>query len=993
MTKTRLLRALMLCSLFLLIIQQSWAQTKTVSGTVTDDKGAAIVGASVLAKGTQAGTSTDVQGAFKLTVPSGATTLVISYVGFADKEVDITSTTSVQVSLVPQAGNLSDVVVVGYGTQKKKDVTGAVASISSKDFNAGSITDPMQQIQGKVSGLVITQAGGDPNQQLIIRLRGQSSLTGSQTPLIVVDGVPLSDPNQVANIPPGDIASYDILKDASAAAVYGSRAANGVIIINTKKATAGTVKVEYSGYGTVDNVAKKYPLLNASEWKSAAYNYLIQTGSTPDDANNTIKGYDLGANTDWQDAITRTAYTHNHNLAISGGTAHFNLRGSVSYLNQEGVVMNSGKEGLGLRLNGEGKALNDKLDIQFGIENTSYNRKYTDYGALSLPLFDLPTFPVRNADGSYYPFIDFAVANPVMHLDQEINTGKENLTIMKGQVDYTLIPGLKIGSLSSYSHFNKQVNWFQPAFPVENNFNNAHEQNYNTDLKTIDAHVYYNTAWGLNNLGVSAVYEFNSFENDNFYAGGQQYLVEENQNNNLGGGNSAYNGISSYKESYIIKSYVGRITYNYNSKYYATATIRRDGSSKFGVNNRWGNFPSFDLAWAVSREKFMENIKWINNLKLRAGYGVTGNSDAINPYSTLFLLSSGARYYNPGSANFQYPFAYSPSQNANPDLKWEERHGKNIGVDFSLFNYRLTGDIDYFNDKTKNLLYNYTVPVPPFFINTILANVGDLTNKGLEIALTGNVVKGRRLNWDISGQISFIKTKVTNLSGTYQSYKVATDNIPGGYAEGRGLSSNPITFLKVGYAPYTFYLPHYVSTDKDGNQLFDDGKGGTTTDPTVKNYYIDPSPKFQYGITNTFTYDNWSLNFFLRGVSGQKIFNNTELNEAYIKRLPGNNVFSGAVSNPYTSPATASDLYLQNGSYLRLDNATLAYTFNKIKGVDYLKVYVSGNNLFVITKYKGLDPEIRNGNTNEAYIDATYGGDAYYYRTRSISLGVNISFQ
>ncbi|HWB24117.1 MAG TPA: SusC/RagA family TonB-linked outer membrane protein [Chitinophagaceae bacterium] len=993
MTKTCLLRVLLLCPLFVFIMQQSWAQSRLISGKVSDDKGAPIVGASVLAKGTQTGTATDADGAFKLNVPSGATTLVVSSVGFADKEVDISSTSTVQVSLTPVSTSLSDVVVVGYGTQRKKDVTGAVASISAKDFNAGAITDPMQQIQGKIPGLVITQTGGDPNQELIIRLRGQSSLTGSQTPLIVVDGIPLSDPNEIANIPPGDIASYDVLKDASAAAVYGSRAANGVIIINTKKATSGSVKVEYSGYGTVDNVAKKYPLLSASEWKTAAYNYLVQTGSTSDEANSVIKSYDLGATTDWQDAITRTAYSHSHNLAVSGGTAHFNMRGSVSYINQQGVVINTGKEGIGLRLNGEGKALNDKLDIQFSLDNTSYNRHYTDYGALSFPLFNLPTTPVYNSDGSYHAFVDFAIANPVMHLNQELNIGKQNLTVMKGLVDYTLIPGLKIGSLASYSHFNIQNTWFQPAFPVENNYNNAHDQAFNNDLKTIDAHAYYNTSFGKNNLGLSAVYEFNSFEDDNFYAGGQQYLVEQNQSYNLGGGNSAYNGISSFKESYLIKSYVGRVTYNYDSKYYATATIRRDGSSKFGVNNRWGNFPSFDLAWAVSREDFMKNIKWIDNLKIRAGYGVTGNSDAINPYSTLFLLSSGARYYNPSSSNFQYPFAYSPSQNANPDLKWEERHGKNIGMDFSLFNYRLTGDVDYFNDKTTNLLYDYTVPVPPFFINTILANVGDLTNKGLEIGLTGNVIKGRHLGWDVNGQISFIKTKITNLSGTYQGYKVSTDNIPGGYAEGRGLSSNPITFLKVGYAPYTFYLPHYVSTDKDGNQLFDDGKGGTTTDPTVKNYYIDPSPKFQYSITNTITYDNWSLNFFLRGVSGQKIFNNTELNEAYIKRLPGNNVFKDAISNPYTSPATASDLYLENGSYLRLDNVTLAYTFNKIKGIDLLKVYVSGNNLFVITKYKGLDPEIRNGNTNEAYIDATYGGDAYYYRTRAVSLGVNISFQ
>jgi len=985
----------MLCSILVLLIQQSWAQTKTISGTVSDDKGAPVIGASVVAKGTKSGTSTDAQGAFKLSVPAAATTIVISYVGFTDKEVDVTSSSSVQVSLTPAAGSLSDVVVVGYGTVRKKDVTGAITSISSKDFNAGVITDPMQQIQGKVSGLVITQAGGDPNASLIIRLRGQSSLTGSQTPLIVLDGVPLADPGQISNIPPGDIASYDILKDASAAAVYGSRAANGVIIINTKRASSGAVKVDYSGSGSVDNVAKKYPLLSASEWKTATYNYLTSTGSSASDANAAIASYG-NANTDWQDAITRTAYTHNHNLAVSGGTAHFNMRGSVSYINQQGVVINTGKEGIGLRISGEGKALNDKLDIQFGIDNTTYNRLHDDPSNLSFPLFNVPVAPVYKADGSYNPIFDFAVANPVMHLNEELNKSRENLTVLRGQVDYTIIPGLKVGSLASYSHFNVQTNWFQPAFPVENNFNNANQHDYNTDLKTIDAHVYYNTSFGKNNLGASAIYEFNSFQNDNFGANGQQYIVEQNQSFNLGAGNSAYNGVNSYKDEYLIKSYVGRVQYNYDSKYYATATVRRDGSSKFGINNRWGNFPSFDLAWVISREDFMKDVSWINNLKIRAGYGVTGNSDAISPYNTLFLLGAGARYFNPSSSNYQYPAAYSPSQNANPDLKWEERRGKNIGLDFAFLKSRLTGDVNYFSDKTVNLLYDYAVPVPPYYLSTILANVGDLTNKGVELAITGNIVQGRSFTWTSSGNISFIKTKVTSLSGSFQGFKVSTDNIPGGQAEGRGLSSSPITYLKVGYSPYTFYLPHYEGVDKDGNQLFDDGKGGQaiiSKGQAAKFNYIDPTPKFTWGWSNTFTYDAWSLNFFLRGVQGQKIFNNTALNEDLIKRLPANNVFKDATTNGIKDAAIASDLYLENGSYIRLDNATLAYSFKGIKGVDNLKVYVSGNNLFVITKYKGLDPEIRTGNTNQAYIDATYGGDAYYYRTRSVSVGVNISFQ
>jgi len=1006
MTKTRLLRVLLFCPLFVLLLQQARAQSKSVSGTVTDDKGAAVAGASILAKGTKTGTSTDVNGAFKITVPGGANTLVVTYIGFTDQEIDISGKSTVQVSLVPTNSSLSDVVVVGYGTARKKDVTGAIASVSSKDFNQGAITDPMQQIQGKVPGLSITQAGGDPNQTLIIRLRGQASLSGSQSPLIVVDGIPLSDPSQISNIPAGDIESYDILKDASAASVYGSRGANGVIIINTKKAKAGTMSVDYSGYVTMDKVANYYKVLNASQWLNDSYNYLLSTTNSATGLPYTSAGadslvqpgfassYNKGGNTDWQKAITRTAYTNNNNLAFSGGSQHFNMRGSVSYLNQQGVVLNSAKEGIGVNIKAEEKAINDKLDINLAIQNTQYNRHLTDYSNLAYPLTNLPTTPVYNADGSYNIFTDFDKANPVEHLNEELNQDKEYLTVIKAAVDYTIVKGLKVGTLASLSHFNQQYVYFAPAYPQpENTYSYAHQQQYNTDQKTAEAHIFYNTSFGKHNLGLSGVYEYNYFEDDNFYAGGQQYIVPGDQAYNLGSGNSAYNSISSYKEEYQLKSYVARATYNYNSEYYATASIRRDGSSKFGINNRYGNFPSFDLAWRLSEEGFIKSATWISELKLRAGYGVTGNADAINPYNTLFLLGSGAHYFDPSSSNFSYPLAYSPSQNANPDLRWEERHGANVGLDFTLFKGVISGNFNVYSDKTTNLLYTYTVPVPPFYIGSILANVGSLTNKGEELGITALLVKSRKFSWTLGGQITFNKTKVTSLSGTYQGYKLSTDNIPGGYAEGRGLSSNPITFLKVGYSPYTFYLPHYMGVDKSGNQLFSDGKGGTTSYSNAPNYYIDPAPKFNYGINNTFSYGQWSLNFFLRGVVGQKLFNNTELDRAFLPLLPGSNVNQQALTNGIKDATVASDLFLQKAGYLRLDNLTLGYTFKKIQGFQNLRVYASGNNLFVITKYNGLDPEIRNGNTNEAYIDATYGGDAYYYRTRSFSLGVNVSFQ
>jgi TonB-linked SusC/RagA family outer membrane protein len=1007
MTNNRLLARIANIAICVLLTHFAFSQNKVVTGTISDDKGNPLQGATVVVKGSKAATSTNSQGSFSINVPGSARALVISSVGFATQEIDITDKTTITASLVVTSTSLNDVVVVGYGTARKKDVTGAVSSITAKDFTP-AVTSPMEQIQGKVAGLSITIPGGDPNQNVIIRLRGQASLTGGQTPLIVLDGVPLDDPNQIANIPPNDIASYDVLKDASAAAIYGTRGANGVIIINTKKGVSGKTTVEYNGFVSIDAVSKNYPLLNLADWKAGTINYLT-TNSKPisvDSANTILASYDKGGNTDWQKAIDRTAYTNSHNIAISGGTGHFNYRASLSYINQQGIIINSGKEGVGLRLNAEQKAINDKLDILVGITSTSYTRKLTDYSNLQYVFSTPPSYPVYNADGSYYAFSDFAQANPVEHLNEEVNQSKEYLSQLVATVNYSIIPQLKAGVTGSISHFNKQTSYYAPPFPVENTFSNASEYQYNTDSKKGDFHLNYLNSWGKHNLGATGVYEYNYFTNDQFGVAAQQFLVNQLQNYSLGSGNSTLNVPESYKEEFYLISFLGRLTYNYDGRYYATASFRRDGSSKFGANNRWGNFPSVDVAWAISKENFMKDVNWVSFLKIRAGYGVTGNQDAISPYNTLLLLSGQGHYFDPSNSSNQYPQAYSTSQNQNPDLRWEERHGRNIGLDFALFNNIITGDLNYFNDETVHLLYNYQLPSPPYYTvppnntATVLANVGNLTNKGFELSLNAKVISGPHVTWTIGGQITTVKTRVTNLSGSFQGHRITTDDIPGGYAEGRGLSSNPITFLKLGYAPYVFYLPHYKGVDKSGNQLFDSAGVASVPYNNATNYYIDPSEKFNYGISSTVTYDNWSLTIFLRGVSGQKIFNNTALDVANITRLPGNNVFKDALTNGIRDNATASDLYLENASYMRFDNMTIGYTFKKLSGFQNLRVYLTGRNLFVITPYKGLDPEVRttgdptaNNVQNQAYIDATYGGDGFYPRSRTFTFGLNLAFQ
>lgn len=982
---TKMMRVLLLFS-FLCFLQNGWSQNKTVTGTVMDDHGNPVNAASVLVKGTTIGTATDASGNFSLSVPASATTLVITSVGYTDQQISIGNQSTFSVVLTPTTSNLSEVVVVGYGTARKKDVTGAVATINNKDFSEGVITSPVQQIQGKVSGLVITQPGGDPNQNVVIRLRGQTSLTGGQTPLIVLDGVPLDDPNQIMLIPPGDVASYDILKDASAAAIYGSRGANGVIIINTKKGSAGRTQVGYNGFVGFESVANKLDMLNADEYRKQ-----LEPGSS----------YDKGGNTDWQDAITRKVITNSHDLSISGGANGFSYRGSASYINQPGVVINSGKEEFGIRFNAQQKALDNKLDIQMGIMNTITNRKFADYNIFLYALNTPPTYPVYNPDGSYYGYYDFNLQNPVAQQMMQVNNGKEALSILYGTVNYELIKGLIVGATGSYSNKNNHSNFFQPSLPLgpgNTNVNNGNQYQSNRYSKKGDLHINYLKDVGDHTFNLTLVHEYNDFNYTQFNAAGQEFLIEENQENSLGNGNSARNVIGSYRDEYQLASFLERLAYNYKSKYYATVSLRQDGSSKFGKNNRWGNFPSISVAWRISKEDFLANSSWINELKISAGYGVTGNQDAIDPYRTLLLLSGSGRYYNPTTPTNAYPQSYTPSQNPNPDLKWEERHGKNIGLDFTILNNNLSGNINVFSDKTKNLLFTYSVPVPPNFVNNTLLNVGDLSNKGVEIQLNANIINKKDLTWSAGGQISFINTKITSLNGTYNGIKVTTDNVRAGTAQGRGLSDNFISFLKVGYAPYVFYLPHYLGVDKDGKQQFADSAGNPVHDATQAQFnYISPVPDFTYGFNTSLNYKNWGFNVFLRGVHGQKIFNNSALIFEDIGRLPSNNIMKEGLTNGITDKTpVASDLWLQDAGYLRLDNATISYTFKNLsQGIENLRLYLSGNNLFVITPYKGYDPEINTADIhpNQAYIDYTNGGVGYYPKTRSFAIGVNVSFK
>jgi TonB-linked SusC/RagA family outer membrane protein len=977
------------CFLILLCfyIKPAMAQSKTVNGRVTDSHdGTLLPGVSVAVKGTQTGTITSANGNFKLAVPDGATTLVFTFVGYNRLEVPVTTGAPINVQLQASATDLNEVVVVGYGTRAKKDVTGAVESISSKDFNQGAIINPLSQIQGKVAGLVITQQSGDPNDQgASISIRGQTSITGDQSPLVVIDGVAtLASSSQFQNLSPNDIASYDVLKDASATAIYGSRGANGVIVVTTKKGHAGRTTIDYDGYVGMATQAKYWNLLNASQYIQALTDINNADAAAGKPGIN-LATYEQGANTNWQKAVSRTAVVQSNNLSIAGGSKGFTYRGSLNYENQQGIILNTNKQQYGMRFNGEEKALNDKLDITLNISSTTVNRdQLTDGNVYTYYIFNAPpTYPIYK-NGTYNAFTDFDLANPIEHLKEITNTQTSWQTLSNATVDYSLLPNLKIGGLGAIIHDNTSTDYFYPTFPNEGNINNASRNFYDVNTYEANAHINYNQTFGKHNLAATVVYEYNDFRTDGFGAGGQDYLVPAELDNNLGAGDPTKNGISSYRTDYKIVSLLARINYNYDERFYLTASVRRDGSDLFGTNHEFGTFPSFDLAYRMKKD-LLKNVDWVNDLKLRVGYGVVGNSNGINPYETYTLFNAGSRYYDGSNQSYLYPNSYSYSQNPNPDLQWEERIGRNIGVDFSLFNYRLTGDINYYSDKTKNMLYNYGVPTPPFIYGSIEANVGSMTNKGLEIALTGKALTGSGFNWTINGQITFVKTRVVSLSGTYDGYPVLSNNIVTGSAAGRGLSNTNLTYLIQGDPLNMYYIPHYTGVDANGNEEFD-GKTlaqWSAAGQAVPLHYIDPNPKFTYGIGNTFSYKNWSFTFFLRGVYGDKIFNNVLLDFQTTTRLPGANTTVAALNSPIKDGLQISDHWLQPGSFLRLDNASLGYTFKNIKGISNLRLFLAGNNLFVITRYQGLDPEIT----------GTYIDQNTYPKARTITLGASVSFQ
>jgi TonB-linked SusC/RagA family outer membrane protein len=977
---------LLLTWLLLAVAGSAYAQ-QIFQGTVSGREGIPLSGATVIIKDANTSTLTDNNGHFSIGAVPGRI-LTVSFVGYRDREVALGNETELKISLIESIVNMDEVVAVGYGTSRRIDITGAVDRVARKDFNTGVVSNPMQQLQGKVPGLLIVQPGSDPNGDFVVRLRGATSLEG-QPPLVVIDGVAIDDFHKaLATLNPSDVESYDILKDAAAAAIYGTRGANGVILITTKRARPGKAFVEYSGFTGLEQVARRMDLLNAAEWRKATVNM-------------NAASLDAGGNTDWQKAFTRDAFTQSHTVSVSGGSDHFSVHGSMGYLKQDGIIQNNGKEVITGRLTADQKIYNDRLEVRYNMNISLINRDFlvgqnsTSQSRLGgHPISGyapslLPVWPVYDSTGNYFipPSSNF---NPVWLVNEIYSKQKENFFQGSVKADYGITKEFKLGFLGSLSRGNEVYDQFGPVWAGSpNSLAQATKADNNKQNFTGDIHGSYQKTFGKNRLELTGVYEYNKFLNDGFSVTARGFQVPELLTNNLQAAtNVQINDLYSYKNEVKLISFLARVVYNFDDRYMLTANIRRDGSSKFGPNNRWGNFPSVALAWRVNNEKFLQSMHWLDNLKLRVSYGLTGNQENLAPYPYQQLYSTSGPYLSGSQINQGYAII----QEYNPDLKWEVRKSFNVGLDFSVWGNRLHGTVDVFNDHTNDMLYQYNIPQPPFHYPTVVANAASAVNKGLEISLGSSIVKKNHFIWDIQANLATLKNHVTRLLGEFKGANLTISNYWFGYAGGGGFGYAPVTKLQIGYPAGVFWLPQHAGLDADGHELYNryDGNGkltGTSTTFTdTDRVYIDPTPKFTWGITNSFRFGNFDLGFLLRGVVGQKAFANMLLNFENINYLPGRNVTHKALTNGFADLPQTSTYWLQDASFTRLDNITLGYQLKTMKGIRSLRFYITATNLFVITSYEGNDPEVSTDGS-QRYIDGSQ-----YPRTRGFTLGVNAGF-
>jgi iron complex outermembrane receptor protein len=961
------------------------AQT-TVKGKVLDEFGESIIGANVMEKGTTNGTITDLDGNYSFTINNAQRAIIqFSYVGYNTKEEALNGRDMINVTLDPSVINLGEVVAIGYGTQTRREITGSVANVSEENFNKGITRDAADLLQGKVAGLTITSGSGDVTRGSQIRLRGTSTLQNDQGPMIVIDGIPGGD---MSSVSPSDIESISVLKDASSAAIYGSRAAGGVILITTKRGSGSKTQINYDAYVAADVVANKPDMLNAAEWRDINK----QLG-------NSIEKLDVyTADTDWFGEMLRTGVSQNHSLSLSGGTSKSNYRASYTFLDRNGIARDNYMTRHSFRFQFQQRAINDRLRIGLtgSATLTDMRMPFRDDFILAYNL--PPVYPVYNADGTYFTsmFGQYDQGNPIQNQEENYHTRKNNFFYGAGDIQFEIIDGLnaKVHLYKSQNNSDRSQ-WYKPGNYrglSDNGLAIRQAQIWGRDLMewTVD----YDKAFGTENQHkVNAILGY-SWEND-------LYLNQESRASNFAvgsmGANSIQTGntlkpgeIKSGKNEYKLISFFARAHYSYAEKYMVTATVRRDGSSKFGANNKWGTFPSISAAWGVSQEGFLSDASWINDLKLRAGYGITGNQDGLQPYKSLELYEAKGTYYNDGDLLT----AFRVSQNANPNLKWEETAMFNIGLDFSLFNGRIGGTIEWYDKKTSDMLYTYRVPTPTYVYDRIQANVGDMSNKGIELLLNIDVVRNKSFNYTTSINLAHNKNEITRLSNDLYT----TERIYVGDPWIRGASGVTSHVVEEGRPVGQFFMLHCLGMDENGKFIMEDiNKDGQISDDD-RTYVGSAQPDLTFGWNNTFSWKNWDASFFIRGTIGNDVLNNPVAAYGNNTYVSGANAMKNDNLLKFREASRVSSFYLEDASFARLDNMSIGYTFDtkKIGWLDKARVYVAAQNLFVITAYTGLDPEVElfRGEATDENAGLSPGIEArnYFPKARSFSFGVNLTF-
>jgi TonB-linked SusC/RagA family outer membrane protein len=956
--------------------------SKSYSGSVSDKMGNTLPGVTVMIKGTTNGTVTNIGGDFSINAEAGDA-LVFSFIGYISTEITVQDQTTIKVVLSEDVVGLEEIVVVGYGVSQKKDLTGATVSLSSDDLNQGAITNPLQQVSGRAAGVSITQVGSEPGSTPSVRIRGITSLIGGNDPLVVVDGIQ-GNMDLLNQVPPSEIASIDILKDASATAIYGSRGAPGVILVTTKRNKKGKSTVEYHGNVSVDVLANKLDMFSATEWRD-----MSQVWGVPYSA-------DHGSDTDWYDILIQNGSTHNHTISLGGASENFNYRASVTAILQDGIVINSNNSNYMARIQATQKALDDHLTISVNLNNGvrknigspgSVGRAAFRSNLISNAYVSKPTDPVLFQDGTYfYDENVFQYINPYAVAQEVINESETHNLFGSFKADLEIVKGLNFGWFGSWRKVDINSGYYEPSkSTLSNAIDHNGIANVTTNLqdeKLMDVSLNFDQSFGKNQLKGVVVYEWQRQLYQGHFAQTRGFINDITTYNALQLGtisNVLPGDISSYKNDRSLVSFLGRLNYSYDDKYLLTLSMRRDGSSVFGSNHKWGTFPSASAAWRISEEEFMKNINVISYLKLRAGYGITGNQQGLYPQRSLQLIGES------GVTNFNGELItnFAVTQNSNDDLQWETRYQTNVGLDFGFLEGNLNGSIDVFSAITRNLLFNYTVPQPPYPFGSIAANVGSLKNEGIELVLNYQVVNTKDLRITLGGNVSLLRNEVLELSGSLNGVPLNTDFVGMGY-NAYLIEGQPIGIFNILEHEGRDEANSETVVDRDDDGIID--QGAQSPDRYFAGSVL---PTYTYAFTPEISYKNFDLSMVWRGSGGNMIYNSIRSSFSYFENLGKSNLLRSAAELGLYTSKYGSDLWLEDGDYLRFDNLTIGYSFNtdKMKSIQSLRLSVSGNNLAVFTKYTGLDPEIRVDGGNGSGADA-----GIYPRVRSLSAGLNITF-